>query len=82
MSTALRTYYRGADLVAMRDEVAQKTSVYHFDGQGTVQCLTDGATGAVTDRFACDARGVPIKRTGTSINRHWYVGNAGLMPAG
>ena len=27
MSTALRTYYRGHSLVAMRDEVAQQTRV-------------------------------------------------------
>jgi hypothetical protein len=33
MSTALRTYYRGHSLVAMRDEVAQQTRYYHFDHQ-------------------------------------------------
>jgi hypothetical protein len=36
----------------------------------TTQCLTD-ISGAVTDRFASDAWGVQVKRTGTSINRHW-----------
>ncbi len=46
---------------------------YHFDHQGTVQCLTD-MQGNVTDRFASDAWGVPVKRTGTSLNRQWYVG--------
>src|SRR5205085_9487507 len=60
----------------MRDEVAGQNRYYHFDHQGTTQCLTD-STGAVTDRFAADAWGVQVKRTGTSINRHWYVGNLG-----
>jgi len=69
MSTALRRYFRGANLVAMQDVVAGKKYVYHFDEQGTTQCLTDAATGAVTDRFSCDAWGVPVKRSGTSINR-------------
>jgi hypothetical protein len=76
MSTALRTYYRGKNLVTMRDEVTATSRTYHFDHQGTTQCLTDG-TGAVTDRFASDAWGVQVKRTGTSLNRHWYVGNWG-----
>lgn len=76
MSTALRTYYRGHNLVTMRDEAAGQNHVYHFDHQGTTQCLTDTG-GAVTDRFASDAWGVEVKRTGTSINRQWYVGNLG-----
>src|SRR5438067_11473845 len=76
MSTALRTYYRGHSLVAMRDEVAHQNRYYHFDQQGTTQALTD-STGAVTDRFASDAWGVQVKRTGSSINRQWYVGNLG-----
>jgi RHS repeat-associated protein len=76
VSTALRTYYRGANLVTMRDEVAGQNRYYHFDHQGTLQCLTD-STGAVTDRFGSDAWGVQVKRTGTSINRQWYVGNWG-----
>jgi hypothetical protein len=76
MSTALRTYYRGRNLVTMRDEVAATSRTYHFDHQGTTQCLTD-STGAVTDRFASDAWGVQVKRTGSSTNRHWYVGNRG-----
>ena len=76
MSTALRTYYRGHSLVGMRDEVAAQTRTYHFDHQGTTQALTD-SNGTVTDRFACDAWGVQVKRTGSSINRHWYVGQLG-----
>ena len=56
MSTALRTYFRGRNLVSMRDQAAGKMAYYHFDHQGTTQCLTDSA-GAVTDRFASDAWG-------------------------
>jgi hypothetical protein len=77
MSTALRTYYRGPSLVTMRDEQAGTSSVYHFDCQGTTQALTSQA-GAVTDRFASDAWGVQVKRTGTSINRHWFIGKRGF----
>jgi RHS repeat-associated protein len=60
----------------MRDGLAGANRYYHFDHQGTTQCLTDG-TGAVTDRFASDAWGVQVKRTGSSINRYWYVGGSG-----
>jgi RHS repeat-associated protein len=76
VSTPLRRYYRGHNLVAMRDEVTPSTRYYHFDHQGTTQCLTD-QSGAVTDRFASDAWGVEVKRTGSSINRQWYIGNWG-----
>ncbi len=57
MSTALRTEWCGATRAAMHDHVAGLTRTYHLDHQGTVQCLTDD-NGEVTDRFACDARGV------------------------
>jgi RHS repeat-associated protein len=60
----------------MRDVQANQTRYYHFDNQGTTQALTD-STGTVTDRFASDAWGVQVKRTGTSINRQWYIGRAG-----
>ncbi len=76
MMQALRRYYRGATLAAMEEVQTGRRLNYHFDHQGTVQCLTDD-TGAVTDRFASDAWGVPVKRTGTSINRQWYVGSLG-----
>ena len=76
MRTALRRYYRGDELVGMRDGQANATRYYHFDHQGTTQCLTD-KSGTATDRFASDAWGAEVKRTGSSINRHWYVGNAG-----
>jgi len=76
MGTSLRSYYRGHSLVSMRDGQANASRYYHFDAQGTTQCLTD-ASGAVTDRFAADAWGVEVKRTGNSINRHWYIGNSG-----
>jgi RHS repeat-associated protein len=76
--TPLRRYYRGHSLVAMRDVQAAQTRYYHADNQGTVQALTD-STGAVTDRFASDAWGVQVKRTGSSINRQWYVGQLGYV---
>ena len=60
----------------MQDVQASHVRYYHFDHQGTTQCLTD-ETGAVTDRFASNAWGVQVKRTGTSINRQWYIGNSG-----
>ena len=66
--TPLRTYCRGTTLASVRDEVAGVTYYPHFDHQGTTQCLTNAA-GTVTDRFASDAWGVQVKRTGTSINR-------------
>jgi RHS repeat-associated protein len=76
MSTAVRTYSRGGKLIAMRDVQGGQSRYYHQDHQGTTQCLTDGA-GNVTDRFASDAWGVPVKRTGNSTNRQWYVGTRG-----
>ena len=76
MGTSLRSYYRGHTLVSMRDGQANASRYYHFDGQGTTQCLTNEA-GVVTDRFAADAWGVEVRRTGSSINRAWYVGRAG-----
>jgi len=76
MGTSLRSYYRGHSLVSMRDGQANASRYYHFDHQGTTQCLTNEA-GVVTDRFAADAWGVEVKRTGSSINRHWYIGNWG-----
>ena len=75
--TPRRRYFRGHNLVTMQDVQAGTSSVYHFDHQGTTQCLTDTATGAVTDRFASDAWGVQVKRTGASINRQWYIGSFG-----
>src|SRR5437660_9333213 len=63
-------------MVVMRDVTAGVNRYYHLEHQGTTQALTD-STGTVTDRFACDAWGVQVKRTGSSINRQWYVGNLG-----
>jgi len=71
-----RRYYRGHNLVAMRDGLSNTSRYFHGDHQGTTQCLTD-TVGAVTDRFASDAWGVEVKRTGSALNRHWYVGNLG-----
>jgi RHS repeat-associated protein len=75
MSTALRTYFGGHDLTATVGPGASNPRYYHFDHQGTTQALTDTA-GAVTDRFASDAWGVEVKRTGSSINRCWYIGSS------
>ena len=77
MTAVLRRYFRGRKLNTMEDVVAGKKYVFHFDHQGSTQALTDATTGAVTDRFASDAWGVPVKRTGTSLNRNWYIGNSG-----
>ena len=81
MTAVLRRYFRGRKLNTMEDVVAGKKYVYHFDHQGSTQALTDATTGAVTDRFASDAWGVPVKRTGTSLNRNWYIGNSGYSQA-
>ena len=78
MTTPLRRYYRGHNLVTMREVQANASRHYHFDHQGTTQCLTDGS-GAVTDRFSSDSWGLSVRRTGSSGNRHWYVGNAGYQ---
>jgi RHS repeat-associated protein len=74
--SVLRRYYRGHRLAVMRDAVANTSRYYHFDHQGTTQCLTD-STGAVTDRFAANAWGVQVKRTGTSTNTYRYAGEWG-----
>lgn len=76
MSTAIRTYYRGHNLVQIRNAQAGENRLYHFDHQGTTQALT-ASTGTVSDRFSSDAWGVPVKHWGSSINRHWYIGNLG-----
>jgi len=54
---ALRRYYRGDELIAMRDVQAATTRYYRFDAQGTTQCLTNEA-GVVTDRSALTGTGM------------------------
>jgi RHS repeat-associated protein len=76
MPTVIRRYFRGHDLVTLQEPQAGQSRVYHFDHQGTTAALTD-YSGAVTDTFAADAWGNEVKRTGSSINRQWYVGNLG-----
>lgn len=76
MSTPVRRYYRGHTLAAMRDVWAGSASYYHFNHQGTTQCLS-GSAGDVTGRFSSDSWGVEAKLAGSTINRHWYVGNLG-----
>ncbi len=60
MTAVLRRYNRGRKLVSVTDAIAGTKSVYHFDHQGSTQCLTDATTGAVTARFSSDAWGVPL----------------------
>jgi len=76
MSNALRRYYSGHNLVTMRDVQANASRHYHFDHQGTTQCLTD-SSGTATERFSSDAWGVEVRRSAPSINTNWYVGDAG-----
>ena len=77
MSTPLRTYFNGPNgAVSVLNHLTNERRYYHYDHQGTVQCLTN-EQGQVTDRFASDSWGVQVKRTGTSINRNWYVGKSG-----
>jgi RHS repeat-associated protein len=76
MPTTIRRYFRGHDLVTLQEPQTGQSRVYHFDHQGTTQALTD-YSGAVTDTFAADAWGNQVKRTGTSINRQWYIGRWG-----
>ena len=63
MSPAVRTYLRGHTLALIQDNQGNKSYIPHFDHQGTVECLTDRTTGAVTDRAASDAWWIPVKRT-------------------
>lgn len=76
MRTPIRRYYRGATQTAIRDVQAATTHYFHYDQQGTTQCLTN-STLTVTDRFASNAWGQQVRRSGSSSNRHWYIGNWG-----
>ena len=75
MTAVLRRYNRGRKLVSVTDAIAGTKSVYHFDHQGSTQCLTDATTGAVTARFSSDAWGVPVLRSGVSTSDLWYLGD-------
>jgi hypothetical protein len=50
---SIRRYFRGPTLSGVYDVQANQMRYYHFDHQGTTQCLTD-QSGTVTDRFASD----------------------------
>jgi len=76
VTASTRRYYRGYDLVGMHEVATNTLRYYQFDHQGTTQCLT-GPSGTVTDRFASDAWGAPVERTGSTINRNWYIGRWG-----
>ena len=71
----VRNYYRGALLAALTEAAGRKQ--YHFDDLDSAQALTGGA-GSVTDRWAGNAWGVQLKRSGTSGNRQWYLGDRGF----
>ena len=76
MSGAVRRYYRGAELVAMKDVAAGENRYYHFDHQGTTQALTS-SVGTVTDRFNSDAWGRILGSSASIINQMWFVGSTG-----
>lgn len=76
MSTALRTYFRGHNLLALRDDVLGVSSTYHFDHQGTMQRLTSIASSQVST-LAANAWGTELKRTGNTTNPHRYLANPG-----
>ena len=71
-------YTMGQGLEAMRrangDGIASgDSSFYHYNHLGTTQELTD-ADETVTDTYRHDAWGVPLARTGSTLNPHTYVG--------
>ena len=54
MTTPLRRYYRGHTLAALREQPVGGSATkryYHFDHQGTTQCLTEATTGAITHSY-------------------------------
>jgi len=53
-----------------------KTSVYHYDGQGSTRQLTDENEN-VTDTYTYDAFGEEVAKTGTTVNPFGYKGAIG-----
>jgi RHS repeat-associated protein len=68
---AVANYVFGAELVSQ--QVGVNTSYYLADGQGSTRGLAD-TTGAVSDTFAYDAFGVPLRQTGATPNLYRYNG--------
>jgi RHS repeat-associated protein len=71
-------YTMGNGLESMRRNTsggiaAGASSFYHFDALGSTFELTD-AVEDITDTYRYDAWGVPLVRTGSTVNPHTYVG--------
>jgi RHS repeat-associated protein len=63
-------------LISQRREDA--TNYYHFDAQGSTRQLTDdGAT--VSDAYTYSAFGETVAASGTTENKHRYVGRSGYF---
>ena len=73
--TLVKSYVYGDDLIsqtlAALGSNPAKTSVYHYDGLGTTRALSDGTTGAITDRYAYTAFG----ETDPAPNSGWNLGS-------
>lgn len=64
-------YTIGADLISQ--ERSGKTSLYLYDGHGSVRGLID-ENGKVTDTYNYDAFGNLLDKTGTTVNNYLYCG--------
>lgn len=64
-------YTIGADLISQ--ERSGKTSLYLYDGHGSVRGLVD-ENGKVTDTYNYDAFGNLLDKTGTTVNNYLYCG--------
>lgn len=64
-------YTIGADLISQ--ERNGKTSLYLYDGHGSVRGLID-ENGKVTDTYNYDAFGNLLDKTGTTVNNYLYCG--------
>jgi RHS repeat-associated protein len=65
------SYTYGLDLISQQRAGVQ--SFYHVDGLGSTRVLTD-AGGTVTDRYAFDAFGRLISRSGGTLNSYLFTG--------
>lgn len=64
-------YTIGADLISQ--ERSGKTSLYLYDGHGSVRGLID-ENGKITDTYNYDAFGNLLDKTGTTVNNYLYCG--------
>lgn len=65
-------YLHGDDLISM-DRAGSGLSYYLYDGQLSTRQLANSA-GLVTDTYAYDAFGLPLSRTGATVNEYLYNG--------